>query len=358
MASIAIADVINTERLPIDAQDIVTKVRLVIAGNVAGPREPYNTRTVDDFTRLGTPDTGHTVTAFPLPAVYEYESSEHATYGVTRSFALPEGVEPFLPPDDASINEPTLVSNFTNPGTPSAIRDGDPATYAELSGAGSFTGQITYNAPATAIGWCIRYSLVTPSFTAPSFRYVMALQRHFSAGPVIHTLVQRDYQLISTDSITSPVDLYAVALHDARGEDENLGSGWSRSNVYTLNIIGDGGTQARIHKFYPLVLNEALLEDIAKSNVRLPASNPQRVTVTGYVPPDREHTIVGWPGGDFTARVAQHQYEHERTIIDFEQAGAPVGLPNEAIEAARERTASVNAVINTAAYSLKMGERQ
>src|SRR5690606_35628409 len=114
----------------------------------------------------------------------------------------------------------------------------------------------------------------------------------------------------------------------------------------------------RVTDFYPLILNEALLEEIAKSNVRLPAEKPQRVTVKGYVAPDREHTIVGWPGGDYTATVAQHQYELGRTVIDLEQAGSPVGLDADAIETARFQDARVASAIASAGYSLKMGERQ
>src|SRR5690606_20363806 len=116
----------------------------------------------------------------------------------------------------------------------------------------------------------------------------------------------------------------------------------------------DNAEACQLFEFYPLILNTALLEEIAKSNIRLPAERPQRVTVRGYVPPDREHTIVGWPGGDYTGTVAQVQYELGRTVIDFEQAGAPVGLPAEAIEAARERRVAIDRAVQDAAYPVRM----
>src|SRR5690606_9544589 len=99
------------ERLPVDAQDVVTKVTLVVAGNRAGA-DPgmliaYNT---DD------PLTIETVTYCPWPITFEYEAPEHATLGCARAFALPEGVDPFLPPDDDGVPEPDTVINFVNPG--------------------------------------------------------------------------------------------------------------------------------------------------------------------------------------------------------------------------------------------------
>ena len=353
MAIIPYANVVNVERLPIDAQDIITKVRIVIAGNTGGPGDPYYIRGVDDFNKTGAPNTGSSITTIPLPVVYEHEATEHATFGATRSFALPEGVNPFLPPTDALIPEPFVVNNFTNPGTPSAIRDGNPETYATL---GSGNGEIIYSTNLPSCGWKLLYSLVEPPPRAWN-RYVASLHRHISTGSVVRTLVQRNWEIVDTSAIDAPSDRYAISLHDARGEDDNLGSGWTRNSSYTLTILGGGSTEARVYAFYPLILNESLLEDIAQANVRLPAMVPQRVTVTGTVAPDREHTITGWPGGDFTGVVAQHQYELGRTVIDFEQAGAPTGLPAEAVEAARERTVAVKSEIQRSGYSVKMGER-
>src|SRR5690606_2104087 len=144
---------------------------------------------------------------------------------------------------------------------------------------------------------------------------------------------------LTSDEVT---DLYLVRPPDARNADENDANfaGLTYRGSTSLTTFENTG-EAEVHHFYPLLLNVPLLEDIAKRQIRLPAPTPRRVTVAGYVPPDREHTIVGWPGGDYTAVVAQHQYDLGRTVIDFEQAGAPVGLPAEAIEAARERRVAI-----------------
>ena len=356
MASIPIADVITTERLPIDAQDIITKVRLVIAGNVAGPQAPETVRCVDDNYALGSFGTGNNVETVPYPIVLSRTVPEHATYGAERSFALPEGTNPFLEPTDDLVGEPTIVSNFSNPGTPSAIRDGDPLTYAELTGSGS--SQISYFGALSpeAVGFKLRYSLTGDPIQVggPStfFRFLS------DGGSVVRTLVSRRWRLPMTQSLDEPTDTYAISLYDARGADANLGDGWERVASFTLSLVANSSTQMRVYAYYPLILNVPLLDDIAKANIRLPAANPTRVTVNGIVAPDRSHTIVGWPGGDYTAPVAQHQYELGRTIIDFEQAGAPTGLPAEAIEAARERTVAVKSEIQRSGYSLKMGERQ
>jgi hypothetical protein len=357
MAIIPIADVITTERLPIDAQDIVTKVRLVIAGNRAG-REPWTeyTATAPDEA----PITNTYVTPFPAPVAFEYEAPEHATYRVERSFALPEGFDPFLPPTDTSIPEPG-VTNFSNPGDPSAVRDGDPTTYAENTSSGTclitYFGEDLEGLPA--FGFRVRYALAPSTALRERWRVVRAFNTFLSASNLPVVISTRQYALAEGSGLESVSEEYAVTLYDARGlpinhEDPGLIQRFSTQ----LNVqFTDAGT-ARVFQFYPLVLDVDLLEDVAKANVRLPAQNPTRVTVAGVVPPDREHTITGWPGGDFTAPVAQQQYELGRTIIDFEQAGAPTGLPAEAVEAARERTTAVKAEVARAGYSVKMGERQ
>ena len=352
MAIIPYSTVQNIERLPIDAQDVVTRVRLVIAGNIGGTWESEFIRTVDDWNLLGSDNTGNNVDPFPLPMVYQYEAPEHSALGAERSFALPEGTNPFLPPEHANVGDPSIVSNFTNPG---AIRDGDPLTYAENSGSGTYGAQISYQTLRPSCGYKLRYSLTG----IPLGQSLGALHRHRSASPTtVRTIANRKlWSYPETGGSDTATDVYAITLHDARGEDENLGDGWQRVSDYTISMSTDGGAQLRIYAYYPLILNEPLLERIAKSNVRLPAANPSRVTVTGIIAPNREHTITGWPGGDFTGKVAQQQYELGRTVIDFEQAGAPTGLPAEAVEAARERSVAVRSEIQRAGYSLKMGER-
>ena len=365
MAVIPIADVLATERLPVDAQDVITRVRLVIIGTPGGNRDPDRIRVHYGESDLGVPSVAHEwVSHFPLPLVYEYEAPEHAQYQCTRALGLPEGFNPFLPPADESIPDPTAVgmSDSVN------VRDGDPGTYSEGSSTeeSPLTTQLSYSLGSAfkVAGYKLRYALTIDGSMPDLNRVAVTSNIHIVAAsdPADQRVVaEQTHTLLATEDIDTPEDLHAFALHDARGSNTNYESATtSRTHVLRVTVAATGneGHTFRVHEFYPLILNEGLLEDVARANIRLPATNPARVTVRGYVAPDREHTIVGWPGGDFTAEVAQHQYELDRTIIDFEQAGAPVGLPAEAIESARERASATLAAISSANYALKMGERR
>lgn len=346
MANIPYASVLTTERLPVDAQDVVTRVRLVIAGNRAGA-EPTRLVTYDNTTNA-------LITYVPDPIVFEYEAPEHSAYGCTRSFALPEGFNPFLAPGDPLVPEPDIVSGFDNPGSPSAVRDGDPITYASLGDGAS--GLLRYHEGAAFVGFRLK---LVGTVTGSGYAFVSVRAGRiprFGEGVVTPSGVFIQYD--APRGSDSDSDEYAVVPHDARHRPENRATPGDPPDM-TLRLAVGGTTEGvRVHEFYPLIPNEALLLEVARANVRLPALNPQRVVVAGIIPPDREHTITGWPGGDYTGRVAQHQYELGRTFIDFEQAGAPAGLPAEAIESARERTAAVQRAITTANYGLIMGERQ
>ena len=360
MAIIPYADVRNVERLPVDAQDIVTKVRLVIAGNRAG-REPGYLWTRGASVPADPPATTYT----PWPITHVYEAPEHATYGCERSLALPEGFNPFLAPTDAGIPEPSSVDNFNNPGTPSAIRDGDAETYAQWDTPAVATdpATITYPSIEDCYGFILRYSLGSqPS----AFDNILKTHASVMVSPLFDDtppVVRYGFVLAATGEqlpdTGDAVELYMVIPPIANIAPENEPPHSATRFQGTVRLEAFDGTQfMQIYAFYPLVLNRALLDEVARANVRLPAVIPQRVTVTGVVPADREHTITGWPGGDFTGRVAQQQYELGRTVIDFEQAGAPTGLPAEAVEAARERTVAVRSEVQRSGYSVKMGERQ
>lgn len=351
MANIDYADLLNIERLPVDAQDVVTKAILVIAGNRAGA-EPgtLNAYPTDDS------NTTETVSYFSWPVVYEYEDAAHATLGCARTFALPEGVDPFLPPDDDGVPEPDTVINFTNPGSPSAIRDGDPTTYAALASPG--LGRIAYPVTAGVVGFRLKYTLSSGTTTAANTFRTFASVRTTPRSTGGRFYGQTFANTGNLPDTSEPAEVYMVVPPDARNAPEN-GPVEEFTQMYG-EVAFDAFINAEschLFDFYPLILNETLLESIAKRQIRLPAPTPRRVTVAGYVAPDRTHTIVGWPGGDYTGTVAQVQYELGRTVIDFEQAGAPVGLPAEAIEAARERRVAIDRAVQDATYPVRMGER-
>ena len=351
MAVIPYADVLSVERLPIDAQDVVTRVRLVVAGTIAGPQEPRRVA-------CETPDGAQR--HFPRPITYEYTSDAHATYGCTRAFALPEGFNPFLEPTDESIPDPT-ASNFSDPAN---VRDGDIDTYAQTtSGA---TATLTYEISAATLrrvaGVKLRYATEDDGgINTTASQFSVARWDYDLGGNLNDTrvFVGYSYSLQDTEGYANPYDLYAINTHDARSDPVNRDGSvleWQASLLFQVLLAGTTGV--RVSEFYPLILNEDLLEDVARAQVRVPASLPRRVSVRGFVPPDREHTITGWPGGDLTASVAQQQYDLGRTWVDFEQPGSPVGLPAEAIESARASLARFRGEIQSAGYSVTMGERR
>lgn len=359
MATIPFADVIDRKLMPVDAQNVVTRVRLVVAGDLAG-KTPETLQVV----RLwDTREESNTESYAPEPITYVYTAPEHALYGAERSFALPSGVNPFLLPTDLLIPEPTVDPTWVNPGVPSAVRDGDPFTYAETTGSGIARIQYPSVPGVSWVGWRLVYEYAaTPPLVGP--RISVFYGRSWPDGPGgpgsrARHLVWESGELPETPpEQEAGMDLYAVVPPDVRFNQVNNVDVFSGPLESRITLRAWGEQDIRVYAFYPLGLNEVLLESIARAQVRLPGLVPSRVTVRGYVPPDRTHTITGWPGGDYTGRVAQHQYELGATVIDLEQAGSPVGLPAEAMEAARERQTAVDNDILTANYNLKMGSRR
>lgn len=359
MATIQYADVVERQLLPIDAQDIVTKVRLVVAGNRAGA-EPHELSVTSNDPEVSMTDAR--LVYHPLPVVVEYEAPEHATYGCVRMFSLKDGINAFLKPTDAGIPDPTVL-NFVNPGSPSAVRDGDPATFATYAGADG--GVIEYPPIENCFGYALMLHLESTGGTFPSMVgqppgtvFVRMDPGYGSDLAVAEAVVRLENTLKASYS-------YFVLPGYAGAAVENGAPGpfTGFSGSLQLGIVPDSAKQvsrADVYAFYPLVLNLPLLLDIAAAEIRLPAQIPQRVTVEGFVAPAVEHTIVGWPDGDYTGRVAQQQYAGGRTIIDFEQASVPVGLglTADVLEGERSRRVAVQNEIRSASYGVMMGERQ
>lgn len=347
MAIINIARVIDWQRIPIDAQDVVTKARIVLLGQPTSERRELLTAyTVH-------PPASYTPTPYyPVPVVVEHEDALHTTYGTERSLELRENIDPFLPPTSSVIPDPNdPQDDWVNKNN---ARDGDLTTYASYS-PNTPSGWLTYTFNPAApeltrrvIGFRLAYTYTAdPDHTGPEPRltaqfFVTELNLLGLGSTVGGTWdfppagELADYYVFLPPAYTSQVPTLPAETQ------------------YTLRLMpwSDGVTNLRAYAFYPLVIDTNLVENIAKAQIRLPAASPLRVTVKGRVPPAAEHTIVGWPGGDYTGPVARQSYTPDgNTVIDFEQAGAPPGLPMEAVEAERVRLGRTQDLIRTATYA-------
>lgn len=345
MARISIRRVLTWERIPIDAQEVVTKARIVVLAQHTKERLAYLRATI-----VNPPAAEETTDYYPVPVTFEQEDALHDAYGTERSLELPHGVDPFLAPDNSVIPDPT-GSDWTNPAN---VRDGLLTTYAE------------YN-PSTPSGW-LSYGLNDTGEDlrrrVAGFRlvYSYTMEDGFT-GPQPPLSV--DFFVKEVDSQGRGAVVYATWDFPASSDPAEafmfLPPAYSSfipaqpaGTTYTLRLRPwtDAVGPLNVYAFYPLVVDTDLVKNIAKAQLKTPASAPRRVTVRGYVPAgDAQHTIVGWPGGDFTGRVARQSYRDGETVIDFEQAGAPPGLPHEAVEAERVRVTRTQALIRAATYS-------
>jgi hypothetical protein len=330
MASIPYANVIDRRAAAVDAQDVVTEARIVIAGDYQGNAA---TATVQrDPTGGGASEFGD---VYPWPIVHARipDTSANTTYRAQRSFKLPENVNPFKAEADSVNldNEGTHVniSNSTN------AYDGDAATAATNTAAGAATYILNYinHGISTTIGeaWglVLRYTLdeiddtgfATPPFVRLThFANFDALQ----ADDIYSAIYE--VPLVVTDE---PRNIYMVGPRDARASTINLGTpaefnGFDTEIRVFANCPNIGGFQ--IHSVHGLVLDTDVLDGIADAQVKIPAVNPKEVTVDYHVPIEAEHTITGWPGGDLTADVARQKYVEGTTVIEFEQSRRSLGV--------------------------------
>ena len=237
--------------------------------------------------------------------------------------------------------------------TVSAARDSDGFTYAyNQSGAAFVIDYLLAKAyPPPCIGFRLAYSAV---FEGDTFGLVTV--QHGQTAASASTNPQRfsrtTFDVKSTGGEVA--ELYAVSLPDARVAPQNnpepdlvLPISVSINLFVKATALANAG-DLKIYEFYPLVLDTVLLENTARSYLKEPSASPKQVTVLGYVPPDAEHTVTGFPGGDYTARVAGQTYEAGVTVIDFETYGD---------EAGRAYSADLSRRVNNASYEVKMGSR-
>ena len=344
MATIAYADVVHSTPLPVDAQDVLTKVHIVIAGTKSG-RAPDYVWTAHQ----GTGITRELLTYAPWPVAYTHTDAAHATYGVegAREF---KGANPFHAAEATAVGEPAGGTGLTNAGSPSAIRDGDATTYgAPTDGSGVVAGTAIWHGYVPIVGYRIRYEL---GGGANDLAYVAMAYTDEAAN-----IVTRAAWVLPPSS--DGADVYAVLPLDARMASVN---GGSQDDPLGVDVLRDltfyARGDAKLYEAYPLIPDTVGLAATGASLIRTPAASPRRLVVRGYVAPDGSLTVTGYPGGDLVATVAQVTYDQGYTILDLGQAGAPAGANADIVEAFRGVSAQRSREIGRAAYDLLMGERQ
>jgi hypothetical protein len=352
--------------LPIDSQDLVTKVRLVVAGEPAGWESQWIQSTIVRS------DAVTVETYRPRPVTFEYADAANATYGAERSFGVSPRSNPFLRPGATGMPSPSSV-RVNDPGN---VIDGDPETFATPTGAGGAgTPGIFYgngvDQQYRAVGFVLMYSgavelgsLQYPFFTPG----VNAKWRSTAVENGDREEVYGYWPLVN-ETETHFSQRSAILPDDARFDPVNDGHGSSaplaRVADLSLQLPDDSTyTNLQVYHFYPLIPDLDLLERAAKQLIRLPHTSPKRVTVPYVVPAEASHTLVGWPGGDLTAAVARTQWIDGTTVIDFEAPGAPLTIDAdgaitlvtaEAVEAERVRRNHAAEELRRGTYKLLMG---
>jgi hypothetical protein len=111
----------------------------------------------------------------------------------------------------------------------------------------------------------------------PSAHYASVVDRYFT--------LRSTYDSDLTTG--TAVGLYAVSPPPAQHFNINRDGTWTaqyylvEARLKATNAVG----RSRIYHFYPLVLNTALLTEVAKSNIRLPSAMAGDVVVRGYSAP-------------------------------------------------------------------------
>ena len=376
MATIPIATVVRVDPIPVDAQELVTNPVVVIAGTLAG-QKPFSQvarEFADDADTAGTP---HQIV--PWPVVHENPDALDATYHASQALEWPPGSEPFLDAADLP-SEPTISGGMSNAGDPSAARDGDATTYAGIANLSAGGGRLVYNDPPIEntdlfYGFQLTYSLEIPSGTRSTYvtgtpanaglilssrdPYHGAIGAH-AGNHVNYPAFEARYVYAIPETDGTPKSIYALGTFDARAHADNAGgvAPYLYAHLY-LEVLQQGaGGALQVFDFHPLMVNAALADSVVSRNVQVPALAPQRVTVRGYVAADAEHTITGWPGGDFTGAVAQHTYQQGLTIIDFEQRGPASLADADRLQDAIAKRRSARRRIDDAFWPVLLGERQ
>ena len=343
---------------PVDAEDVVTKVLLVIAGSHAG-RDPY----MEGHHKFEEPPPegsrwSHAAYVFdylPRPIVFAYEHESHAVFRAERSFGLPEGLNPFLEPEELDPGGWRGTGEGTYPGaenpndvleldlavwstdgvgytsfTPeeaAAVYDGDPTTFVSAPAGGG----LRFRFRARAIGGAnlvqrqpiVGYRVVHSGELFPGEEETGALgaivptNRVLFVQYVVHAPGVVDWGGLTPGSVawqsrvahdlrSVPIDsggmgFYSVWPASVHFDDVNL----AEAEIPT-RAVGEVSfkmlqpiTEVRLYAFYPLIMNHEFLTEVARANIRVPRAMPGDAVVEGYSPPVPVVSVEGvmFPGG-------------------------------------------------------------
>jgi hypothetical protein len=333
----AASDLLDFVYRPADAEDVVSKVHIVVAGSPAGTAptqfESVHVDTEYLFIIGGGGDIAYKKTQFdyvPKPVVFTYEDPLHSFFRAERSFALPEGINPFLEPDDAK-DYPGIYFHAV----PLYVA-GQPTGWTDIEGIYSRDGS-EYAESNTSSPSAITYSVwfldpdqtedIMTNLPIKGFRLVYQANLLSQTGDLkngTHALMrltawnvdeertyfwEGDYgtQLNMWWALSSAPDLYSstdsesyVGLYsvmnpsaqqdriNAREDEVFSPSGFKefKGGRATVSVYFQGFTDTvKIHYFYPLILNETLLTEVAKANIKIPRTMPGDAIVRGYSPP-------------------------------------------------------------------------
>ena len=310
MASIAYDDIKNSILyLPINSENAVTQPRIIVAGERAGI-EPYNN--VIDLN-------GVSRDYYPSSIYYDYDGSGDDPAGakIKREFPVTTRT-PFHDFNTIPSFGAVTTNNFTNP---AGAYDGSGATSAVNSNGPGSSNYFEFLYDSTEItagnipyGIYLKYYLdksddpptqaVTNDTTDLAIMYA-------SAGLYFHTT---HYALPS--ATPDPIGILVIVPPDLRLIDP-VYYPFDQVFIYIQTFASSGNFL--LYHALPLLLNQDRLQKEAISQMRLTGQKPLKFIYQGVLPCDKEHTITGFPGGDYTASVAKQVYKEGFTEVNLEE---------------------------------------
>lgn len=290
------------ETLPIRSETLVTKVNLIVQSE-AGRAFGYDIGTPDTITVSG-PDDPTTDDYDPIPIVHPVEHAQHNSYGAEVARLIPE-IDPFIGVTATAITS----TGLSNPGN---ATDGSDSTYAHNNGSSSRCS--------------IRSG--THSYFQPYYG-LEATYRCLSGG--VKLIIRRwdnsaseyvDYFYVTTPSGSSTLHTERFVI--PRSAHAPTGSEPDRLAFEVLAYGLDAADDFRLYDFKIMALDEDTLDNIGTSLFVLPAEQPTRLTVEGYLSPRSNVQFTGVWGDEYTLPVSQSGYkvtteDGEQTIFQLEQ---------------------------------------